>query len=160
MSRHCESMATEAAVTPACCAWKGPAVTVPCPVGPVAACARASPMSKCATPQLPFGSPCRRSAARGGVHVRMCVCTCRRGGASRGRICYTKRASISALDIGILSHASSFIRIPGTNKIRGYGSNLQLVKFERWLRWSVQIFFKYVRVRHAPCCVCLQLQST
>ena len=28
------------------------------------------------------------------------------------------RASISAPDLGILSHASYFIRIPGTNKIR------------------------------------------
>ena len=58
----------------------------------------------------------------------------------------SKRASISAPDIGILSHASSFIRIPGTNKIREYGSNLQLIKFERSLRWSVKIFFKYVRL--------------
>ena len=65
-------------------------------------------------------------------------------GAHRGRSAI--RASISAPDLGIFSHASSFIRIPGTNKIREYGSNLQLIKFERWLRWSAQIFFKYVRL--------------
>ena len=72
-------------------------------------------------------------------------------GAHRGRSAI--RASISAPDLGIFSHASSFIRIrswyPGTNKIREYGSNLQLliIKFERWLRWSAQIFLKYVQVR-------------
>ena len=60
---------------------------------------------------------------------------------------YLKISGISAPDLaGIFYHASSFIRIPGTNKIREYGSNLQLIKFERWLRWSAQIFFKYVRL--------------
>ena len=48
---------------------------------------------------------------------------------------YLKISGISAPDLaGIFYHASSFIRIPAifsTNKIREYGSNLQLIKFER-----------------------------
>ena len=38
----------------------------------------------------------------------------------------TQRASISALDLVIFSYAKYFIRIPGTNKILDYGSNLQI----------------------------------
>ena len=44
-------------------------------------------------------------------------CTCFRSG---------QRASISALDLGIFSYAKYFIRIPGANKIRDYGSNLHI----------------------------------
>ena len=49
-------------------------------------------------------------------------------------------ASISAPDLGIFSHAKYFIRKPGTNKIREYGSNLQLIKFERGCAGQLKYF--------------------
>ena len=93
-------------------------------------------------------------------------CCCRCSQARKRLLCCTRGSSgwsnlqslnlppcrvlISAPDLGIFSHATSFIRIPGTNKIRQYllivRQQFTAHKIRCWLRWSAQIFFKYVRL--------------